>query len=94
MINDKHKMIVWHVDDLKVSNIDSFEITKFAEYLSIIYGGLAVHRLKVHYYLVMDLHYSEQVTVKLSMINYPYSVLQEFPYHLVATAATLEADHL
>ena len=86
--------IVWHVDDLKVSNVDSFEITKFAGYLSIVYGGLEVHMLKVHDYLVMDLHYSDQLTVKLSMIKYPYSVLQKFPDHLGATAATPEADHL
>ena len=44
MINDKHVMVLWHVDDLKVSHVDSFEITKFSGYLSRIYGGLRVQR--------------------------------------------------
>ena len=39
IINDKQMTVVWHVDDLKVSHVNSFEITKFAGYLSIIYGG-------------------------------------------------------
>ena len=38
MINDKHIMVLWHVDDLKVSHVNRFEITKFAGYLSSIYG--------------------------------------------------------
>ena len=69
-------MVVWHVDDLKVSHVDIFEITKFAWYLKIIYGGLSVQRVKLHDYLEMDLDYSKQGTLKLSMIKYLYSVLQ------------------
>ena len=53
MINYKHMPVVWYVDDLKVSHVNSFEITKFAGYLSIIYGGLMVHRGNVHEYLGM-----------------------------------------
>ena len=55
-----HKMIVtWHVDDLKVSHKDPFEITRFAAWLSGIYGeDLTVHKGKVHDYFRMDLDYS------------------------------------
>jgi len=61
--------VVWHVDDLKVSHMKTLEITKFACYLSQIYGPkLAVKRRKIHDYLGMDLDYSEKGKVKVSMI--------------------------
>ena len=47
-----------------------------------------------YYYLVMYLNHSEQGTVKLYMIKYLYSVVQELPYYLVTTAVTLADDHL
>ena len=30
--------VVWHVDDIKVSHKDLFEVTNFDQYLLIIYG--------------------------------------------------------
>ena len=30
--------VTWHVDDRKVSHIDPFQVTRFAEYLASIYG--------------------------------------------------------
>jgi hypothetical protein len=43
-INGKQMTITWHVDDLKVSHVDLFQITKFAAYLATIYGNsLVVH---------------------------------------------------
>ena len=49
--------VVWHVDDLKVSHVDSFEITNFSGYLSSIYGGLTVNRGRVHHYLGINTGY-------------------------------------
>ena len=56
-----HQMTVtWHVDKLKVSHKYPYQITKFAIYLSIIYGGkLTVKWGKIHDYIGMDLDYSE-----------------------------------
>jgi hypothetical protein len=51
-INGKQMTITWHVNDLKVSHVDPFQITKFAAYLAAIYGnGLVVHQGKIHDYL-------------------------------------------
>jgi hypothetical protein len=51
--------VTWHVDDLKTSHIDPFQNTKFAIYLTLIYGkGLVVYCGKVHDYLDIDLNYS------------------------------------
>ena len=49
--------VVCHVDLLKMSHVDSFEITKFAGYMPCIYGGFIVHRGKVNYYLRIYLNY-------------------------------------
>ena len=38
LIKNKQTPVVCHLDYLKASHVDSFEITKFAGYLSIIYG--------------------------------------------------------
>ena len=52
LLNGDIMTVVWHVVDLKVSLKDQFEVTKFATYLSTIYGKeLTVHRGKVNYYL-------------------------------------------
>ena len=92
---NRHKMIVtWHVDDLNVSNRDPFEITKFASWLSGIYGeNLAVHRGKRHDYLGMDLDYSDPGKVKISMIKYLHKIIQGFPEVIKSGAATPTADH-
>ena len=75
-INGKQMTVTWHVDDLKVSHEDPFEITKFAHFLSKIYGQkLVVHRGKYHDYLGMDLDYSHKGEVNISMIKYLKKVL-------------------
>jgi hypothetical protein len=44
-VGNKQMTVTWHVDDLKVSHIDPFQVTKFATYLATIYGnGLVVQR--------------------------------------------------
>jgi hypothetical protein len=40
--------ITWHVDDLKISHVDHFQVAKFCQYLTSIYGnGLVIHQGKV-----------------------------------------------
>ena len=87
-------MVVWHVDDLKVSHIRSFEITKFSGYLSSIYGGIMLHRgegicLFGNVPQIIQTRNSEDIYDK-----YLDSVLQEFPENLGTTAATPKTDHL
>ena len=55
MIESHQMMVTWHVDDIKASHKDPYQITKFASYLSITYGEkLKVKRGNVHEYLGMD----------------------------------------
>ena len=53
-----------------------------------------VRKIKVHEYWGIDLDYTKQVIVKLSMINYLNIVIQEFSDHLGKTTATPKYDHL
>ena len=94
MINDKHMTVVWHIYDLKLSHVDSFEINEFAGYTSSIYVGLTAHRGKVHDYLGIELDYIKQGTVKVYMIKYLDSVLKESPEDFGVTSATLASEHL
>ena len=58
--------ITWHVYYLKVSNKYLVYITRFACYPSSIYGKeLKVKRLKVHFYLGMDLGSTGNGAVKV-----------------------------
>jgi hypothetical protein len=87
--------ITWHVDDLKVSHIDPFQITKFASYLASIYPeGLVVHHGKVHNYLGMDLNFANEGVAQISMITYTTKVLTDFPEAITTSCATPAADNL
>ena len=50
-------IVVWHVNYIKVSHKDPFEVIKFSTYLSIIYvKKLTVHRGKLYDYFGIDLY--------------------------------------
>jgi hypothetical protein len=86
---------MWHVDDLKVSQVDPFQITKLAIYLATIYNnGLMVHQGKVHDYLGMDLNFATDGITQVSMITYASKILTDFPKPITTPCATPAADHL
>ena len=86
MIESHQMTVTCDVENLKVSHKDPYHITKFASYLSIIDGEkLAVKQGKVHDYLEMDLDYSEEGLVKVSMIKYTGKILISFPENIIGT---------
>ena len=53
--------VTFHVDDLKISHVEEFELTKMIIWLGKKYGNkLVVHRGDAHDCLGMDLDYSEK----------------------------------
>ena len=68
--------LVWHTDDLKVSHMDSFDITNIAVYLYTISIGIMIHQVKAHNYLGMDLDYSKKLIVKVLNMNYLRNILK------------------
>ena len=62
-INGKQCTILWHVDDLKISHVDSKVVDSVLEKLGEIYGKddlLVTTRGKVHEYLGMTLDFSSK----------------------------------
>ena len=93
--NGKQMTVIWHVDDLKLSHVDESENTKFAKWMKTMYGEkLTVHRGKIHDYLGMDMDWSKDGKVTISMIEYLYRILDEFIDEITKTSATPSADHL
>ena len=87
--------VVWHVDDIKVSHKDPFEVTNFDQYLLTIYEGkIKVNRGKIHDYLGINVDYSEIGVVNFLMVKYLEKVLDKFTEELIGTSSTPATDHL
>jgi hypothetical protein len=94
IINGKQQTVLWHVDDLRVSHVDPEVNTEFGRWLTSKYGDCKEHRGKHHEYLGMDFDYSEKGKVKVRMIPYLQSILDDFPEEIVGTKSTPAADYL
>ena len=97
VINGKQCTIVWHVDDMKISHVqstvvDSILVELKKEYGSI--GELTVTRGKKHEYLGMTLDFTIPGKVQITMFDYIVKMLTDLPPSMQGTAATPAADHL
>jgi len=87
--------VCWHVDDLKVSQMEPAEVTKFGDWLNKTNGvSVATHRGKIHDYLGMIFDFSEKGKVMVNMIEYIKTIINDFPEEITVTRASLAADHL
>ena len=87
--------VVWHVDDVFASYAEDFEITKFAVYLSNIYGPrLTMHTGNKFDYLGMDLKFEGDGGVAVSMFKHVDAALDNFPEEVKGKVATPAANHL
>ncbi len=93
-INGKQLTIVWQVDDLKISHVNSNRVTKLSYWLKSIYGDLKVNRGKKHENLGIDFDFLTMGEVKISMIPYTQEIIKEFPEELRKSMATPVADYL
>ena len=83
------------MDNLKVYNKDQYQITKLDSYLSRIYSKkLAVKRGKVHDYTGMEFDYSEDGSVKVSMIKHTGNILIASTKNILVSAASTSEEHL
>lgn len=96
-INGKQCTIVWHVDDLKISHVDTSVVDEVIQNLRSEFGKvgeLSVNRGKVHDYLGMELDFSENGNVMVNMEKYLEEVLVDLPEDMDGTAVTPAAEHL
>jgi hypothetical protein len=97
MVNGKQLTVAWHVDDLKVSHVDSKVVDDFIKQMDAEFGKetpMNQSRGKVHDYLGMLLDYSEDGCVKIDMTEYVNMILHELPAHMMGVAKTPAASHL
>jgi hypothetical protein len=93
--NGEQIMVIWHVDDLMVSCINNFELTKFSCYLAKIYGPkLTMHMGSKHDYLGVDMEFQKNGTLEVSMVKYLKNVIEGFPEVIKGRAATPASDKL
>ena len=65
-------IVVWHVDDLKISHKNGYTLDALINKLGERYGkeeDLTMHRGKVHEYLGMNMDYHKEVKVKIDMTD-------------------------
>jgi hypothetical protein len=96
-INGKQCTIVWHVDDLKISHMESDVLEDIVDQLNKKYGTinpLVVTQGDVHDYLGMRLDFTEPGKVKVNMENYIQEMLDELPADMAGTATSPAADYL
>ena len=93
-----HQMtMVWHVDDLKVSHIDSKEVDKFVVQMEEAFGAdapLSVSRGKIHDYLGMNLDFCVEGEVQIDMEHYIDMMLHDAPEDMEGVSNTPAAVHL
>jgi hypothetical protein len=87
--------VTWNVDDLKVSHKSNLVITEFMRFMDGKYGNnITVNRGKIHDYLGMDLDFSQDGVVKMSIIKHIQRAFDDFPDEIGKNSSTPASDHL
>ena len=89
--------ILWHVDDIKISHVNSDVVTEIINKLQHEFGKeapITVTRGKKHEYLGMEFNFSIPGKVIITMVNYIEEMLDELPEDMSGTAITPAANHL
>ena len=88
---------VWHVDDLKISHHEESMVNDIIRKLNAEFGqcdNMSVSEGRVHDYLSMKLDYTVPGTLKVSMINYINTILDDCPKGMDSAAVTPATSHL
>jgi hypothetical protein len=96
-VNDKQHTVRFHVDDVKSSHLDPQVNDEFLKWLNKMYGNygeVKATRGKIHDYLGMTFDFSEEGKVKIDMIDYINSMVDDFPVKIEGTAPTPAAEDL
>ena len=94
IINDKQCTIVWHVDDLKISHVDSKVVDEMLAYLSSQFEELSTTRGNKHTYVGMDIYFPGDGTVDIDMSHYLQEALDAFPELIDKLVTSPAANHI
>ena len=88
-INISHMTVCWHIDDLKVSHKEEIAIDAFVLNICKIFGnGTNFSIGKLHKYLGMDMDWSQDGTMIVSMIKYLKKIIDDSPEVIHSPSAT------
>lgn len=97
-IDGKQCTIVWYVDDLKISHVDSTVVDAVIEMVRKKFGNkmpVPVTRGKIHDYLGIKIDFSNPGQVTMTMTDYIDELLKEVPTELMkGVSSTAAAGHL
>ncbi len=95
MIDGKQLTVTWHVDDLKASHENELELTKLVMFLAKKYGDkVMVNHGTMHDYLGMDMDYSIDGVVRLSMVKHLEKIFADFPEDIGRTSSSPASEYL
>ena len=87
--------MTWHVDDLKISYQNGWEINKIIKQLDDIYRNIKVKRGKIHENIGMKLDYTKSGVVMVSIKPYVEKIITEFLEEIGLVVASMQAvDYL
>ena len=90
-------MILWHVDNLKISHVEAAVVTSILEMLSerfAMESELTITRGKKHTYLGIDIDYSTQDIVRMSMKDYLQECVDDLPEDTSSPVTTPASNNL
>eukprot|EP00957_Ditylum_brightwellii_P211272 15365980-Ditylum_brightwellii.AAC.1 len=82
------------MNDLKISHVDSKEVTRMLCWLEGRCGKLRTTRGKLHDDLGMTLDFSKKGKVKVLMVEYVNEIIEDFPEAVEGSVTTTAAEHL
>jgi hypothetical protein len=97
MINGKQCTIGWHVDDLKISHVDSKVVDRVIDMLDREFGKetpMNKSRGKVHDYLGMILDFSKPGELTIDMVDYIKTIIAGMPKDMEGTAKIPAGSYL
>ncbi len=97
MVNGKQCTVLWHLDDLKVSHIESTVTDEVLSSLNQKYGKetpLTITRGDLHDYLGMTIDYGTEGKVSICMQDCVEDMLDDLPDDMGGSATTPAAEHL
>ena len=86
--------VCWYVDDLKISHVRKEVVEEVVDKIEARYGKMTVTRGNKHTYVGMDIEFTKNGEVELTMKDYIREALKEFGEDCSAKAASPAASHL
>ena len=96
-VNGKQCTVLWHVDDLKISHVETTVVDGIISQLNERFGKespISINRGKVHDYLGMTLDFSVSGKVMIKMFDYIENILADLPEDFNGLVETPAAEHL